>query len=131
MKNILPDEKCIRDLLILLGEQLSPSASGKAPKPLKIQKLMDDALLRKYAPEEIYSAAQTLAHKKLVTLAHSDAAPKRYVFRSVTPRGYDYFRLLRDDTLWNKLTRSAGRVFESSFPDLLQLAAQFGFPFIS
>ena len=126
------DQNCVRDLLLYLSEQLAPTPTGKLPKPLKLKHHIDTPALSAYAPEIIYDSAQYVVKKGFADIAALDPknipriAPRQYVFLSLSAKGVDYLRVIKDNTLWSKLKGRLSNVFEETVPNLIALAAQLG-----
>lgn len=126
------DQNCTRDILLFLSSRLAPTSSGKRPRPVKLRHVLSEEPLNKYAPEDVYSAAQYIVSKGLADISAIDPksipriAPRQYVFLSLTSKGTDYLRVIEDDNLWSKIKEHCSNVFDATVPELLGIAAQFG-----
>lgn len=93
------NEDTVRSLLLYLEENMRYREKGKVV-PIKMKHIRHQ--MEDYSYEEIYEAAKYLVGKGLATVADGRIAASQYVFNGITPKGHEFIKAMREDTVWKR-----------------------------
>ena len=90
-------EDCIRDIMLYLEENLTPS---KKIKGMDLHSIFSED----FSKEDIDESITIILERKLVEKKNEDkCSPRATNFSRITDKGHDYLDVVRNDTVWNSL----------------------------
>lgn len=119
---------CIRELLLFLDERLKPDEKGRKRKNVVLKKVVNDPVFSPYPKEDIYEAAKYIVEKGYVSVTKETKsnAPRWFSFTEVTAKGKDILPFLSSSSVWEKIRKALGNVFELSIHELTTAAINLG-----
>ena len=98
------NESCIKTVMFYLNDHLKYKRNGKV-FPIKARTIIDE-LSATYSADEILQAISYLVQMGLISRTNQEnknVAPGVFNINGITPAGYQFLSLAKNDTLWEKL----------------------------
>lgn len=114
---------CLRNTLLYVEKYQDIKPNGEPDRMLAKNFDETDELLREFETSTIYYHIKQLADNNLISIKDDkDTSPKSYVVLDITPKGHEFIKNIKSDTVYNKVKEKCSKIGILTITSVQQIA---------